>query len=360
MQLAKDVITIEDRAQIRILDVLCSAELHLDNIEDWSAHFSLTQTFEAQLDAIRTEFQQNWSWNLEAQWQRTKLYVLGITLTQETPSDNEQISHAFMFRQIVLEKCMNAASSYITTMTDLSNQSIPGQRYASGILTFYPKHYFTTLIAAAAYLFRFLIGYQGTTESQRKLAMTRITEAHRIFQSFPDHRDAVRACISIEYFVNAIKNPPAGGVPPTELAIKNRLGASVFNDAVFRATQQRNRHPIDGSSPPVAEWTTMGDHKADRLPLAPEQKIANSNSQMWTGKHDPSLATVPMDMPMEMTAMGIWDTYSNDFGILNEPWLGDDAEFGPMSVAQQQTQMMYPTTTGTYGLGALDGTMYSG
>ena len=52
-------------------------------------------------------------------------------------------------------------------------------------------------------------------------------EAHKIFQSFPDRRDAMRACMNIEMLVSALKNPSACGVPATELAIKNRLAASV-------------------------------------------------------------------------------------------------------------------------------------
>lgn len=167
MHLAKDVLTPEDRAQVRLLDMLCSAQLHLEDTEDVSAHFALTQTFEAQLDAIRVEFQQNRSCNLETQWQSTKLYVFGMTLIQEGPLGSHHVTQAFVNQQIALEKCLKAASSYITTMTDLSNQSIAGQRYASGILTLYPKHYFNALMAAAAYLFRGFIAFKGATEYQQ-------------------------------------------------------------------------------------------------------------------------------------------------------------------------------------------------
>lgn len=360
MHIAKDVLTVEDRAQVKLLDLLCSAEIHLDNVEDWSAHFSLTQTFEAQLDVMRVGYSKDWSWNIEAQWQSTKLYILGMILAKELPRNDDQMSQAFMYRQIVLEKCMKAASSYITTMTDLSNQSIAGQRYASGILTFYPKHYLTGLMAAAAYLFRFLIAYQGATESQQTLAVTRITEAHRIFQSFPDHRDAVRACINIETFVEAVRNPSAGGVPATELAFKTRLGACVVMDATFRAAQQRNRHPVDGSSPPVAEWALMSDNNTPRLPLAPEQKMASPNSQIWNNKQAISMVTQPTDIPIDISAMGIWDSYSNDFGILNEPWLGNDAEFAALNLPEQQMQQMHPAMVAGYDSSSLNGTSFSG
>lgn len=64
----------------------------------------------------------------------------------------------------------------------------------------------------------------------------------------------------------------------------------------------------------------MNEASALRLPLAPEQKGASPKSQIWS---------------ME-SALGIWDTYSNDFGVLNEPWLGTDAEFSMMSTTQAQ------------------------
>lgn len=324
LQLATDILTPEDRAQIKLLDILTSAQVQLDAITDNDSHYSMTEVYELQIDSLRTEFQEHWSWNLEAQCQSSKMYLLGMTLTLDLPRDSDLLSQAFLQRQLVLERSMRAASSYISTMTDLSNQEILGQQYASGILTFYPKHYYTSLMGAVCYLFRFLVGYQGTTQSQQILAITRITEAHRILQSFPEHRDAVRACISIEMMVDYIKGGATENV--NDLVIKTRLGASVTIDAMFRAAHQRNRNPADGSIPPVAEWSTLTSDSAHvgRLPPPPGNRLTSPKSQVSSNILEPT-PTHPMSM--NMPALGIWDAYSYDFGMMNEPWMCNDAEF---------------------------------
>lgn len=345
-------LTVADRAAAKVVDILCSAQVHLDTIEDTSSHFSMTQTYESQLDALRMQYQEGWSWNLEVQLLAAKMYIFGITLTLDLPHDEYQLSQAFLYRQITLEKGMKAASSFVSTMADLSNQSIPGHRYASGILTFYPKHFFTSLMAAAAYLFRFLLAYQGATLAQQSLAISRITEAHKIFQSFPDHRDAMRACINIEIFVDAVRANPGHSDPPTiELAVKNRLGASVVHDALFRAAQHRNWDPTNGSSLPVAQWSTMNENSCHRLPLAPEQRVVSPRSQLWVGNIGSSDGLEQQDNTASW--LGVWDTYFNEFGVMNEPWVQQDAEFGlpaqplfpPVPDANDHVQPM--TSTGS-------------
>jgi len=108
----------------------------------------------------------------------------------------------------------------------------------------------------------------------------------------------------------------------------------------------------------------MSDDSAHRLPLAPEQKVAGTESQLRNNKHAASVASqsmdVLLDMPIDMTAMGIWDSYTNDFGVLTEPWLGDDAEFAAVSVSQQQVQMMYPAMTSAYDSSSFNGTSFRG
>lgn len=107
-------------------------------------------------------------------------------------------------------------------------------------------------------------------------------------------------------------------------------------------------HLVNGSSPPVAEWSLMADDSGYRLPPAPKQKVASSNTQMWDSNHTAPTTTQSMGMPMDTAAMSIWDTYSNDFSILNEPWLGNEAEFAAVCGPRQQMQMMYPDMAAGY------------
>lgn len=339
-QLATDVLTSADRATTRILDVLCCANTHLDMIEDNSSQFSMTQTFEMQLDAIVTEYRDVWTETLGIQLLAAKMYILAIPLTQDLPVNQDELSQSIIYRQLILEKGMKASSEFILAMVGLSDESIPGQRYASGILTFYPKHYFASLVFAAAFLFRYILSYQSATQAQQAQAIGYIAEAHKILQSFPDHRDAMRACINIETFVNAIRTNT--GPSNTELLVKNRLGASLLHDALFRAAQYRNRHPVDGSSPPLDQWSSLDDNYQHRLPLAPEQKVVSPKGRLWSDSQVSAAELQPQNMA---PWVGIWDNYFNDFGVLTEPWVQNDDEF---AAAGLQAQAMFPPISTTY------------
>lgn len=323
-----------------MLDVLCSANTHLDAIEDHASQFSMTQTFEVQLDTISSQFRDSWSESLEAQLLAAKIYILGIPLTQDLPFDHEKLSQALLNRQLVLEKGKKASSELISAMVNLSNLSVPGRRYASGVLTFYPKHYFSSLVVAAAFLFRYMITSQDATQEQQEQVIGHIAEAHKILQSFPDNRDAVRACINIETFVNAARNN--NGRDTSELLVKNRLGASVLHDALFRAAQHRNRHPVDGSSPPVIQWSGLDAENSHRIPLAPEQKVVSPKNHLWSDSH---VTSGGMQSQGIASWVGVWDNYFNEFGVLTEPWVQNDDEF---AMAGLQAQAMFPSIPASY------------
>lgn len=333
-QLAGDLLTADDRAQIQMLEMLCVAESQLESIQDASSHFSMIQACDAQLDTVKSSCGESWTTDAELQYQSIKLYMFGMTFTQDFPTVHEQQTQAVFYRQIVLEKCLQAASSYILTMTQMSNLTIGGKRHPIGALTFHPRHpYFTALLMAASSIFRFLISYHDLRESQQQQAVHYLTEAHKIFQSFPDNRDATRAAIHIEMMVNIIRNSPRpDGLSGVELAIRNRLGSSVLFDSVFRGGQLRNRRTTDGANPPVSEWVSLTKDYALRLPLAPEQKMPSPDAQQWS--IDP---TSNPTLPLRTAGWEAWDSYSNDFAIMNEPWMMNDAEFNKECAAQQQT-----------------------
>lgn len=323
--LAADILTAEERFQIDLLDILCSSQTYLDNMDNPHAHYTMTETYNEQLTALKTATQAQWTWTtaLDIQLESARLHVFAMTFIQDIPQHDAQ---TLLYQQNILQSLLTSASSLISTMTSLSQQEIAGHHFFGGVLTFYPKHYFLSLILASSSLFRFLISSRTPTQPQQSLAITRITEAHKIFQSFPDHRDAVRACIHIELCMSYIQRMTAE--TNRDLFIKTRLGASIVLDTGFRAAQQRHFNPLDGTTAPMTQWADMGDHYAHRLPLAPEQKVVSP-----LGKN--VAVTVPVlsgdtvnDMVVDVGVWDAWNSYSNDFGIMNEPWLGDDAEFG--------------------------------
>ncbi|KAK5070619.1 hypothetical protein LTR64_000292 [Lithohypha guttulata] len=337
-QLAVTVLSPEERLQISMLETLSSAQTHLDAMGDVHSHYSMTRNYEAKLESLKESSQENWSWStaLEVQYQSIKLFILNMTFTQDISSNDGQ---AILYRDTILLKCFDIASSLISTATGMSNQEIAGHHYWGGILTFYPKHYFVSLLSAASSLLWFLIAYGAATPVQQSIAITRITEAHKVFQSFPDHRDAARACITVEMAMQAVRNTTPGNA---NLFIKNRLGASVSFDAAFRAAQQRNRDPADGLTNPAAQWIRVNEVESRRLPLAPEQKVTTPKLTQGMSAADDA-------------TMGIWDTwntYSNDFGLLNEPWVASDTEFAmldignSMAIGGSQSTPMPEVSTG--------------
>lgn len=310
--------------------------MFLDGIDDPHTHYVMTETYNARMIALRTTAQESWTWStaLDVQLESARLHLFAMTFIQEPHGHDAQVQ---MYRCTMLQNLLKSASSLISTMTGMSNQEISGHHYFGGILTFYPKHYFLSLILATSCLFRFLIASRNTTQTQQLLAITRITEAHKIFQSFPDHRNAMRACITIELAMGYIYRLAHDN--NRDMFIKNRLGASIVLDMGFRAAQQRNFNPLDGTTAPMTQWPDMGVTFADRLPLAPEQKITSPNSTGIVPVTASMLSgDIVDDTVMNVAAWDTWNIYSNDFGIMNEPWLGDDAEFAlgiqpPMDVS---------------------------
>lgn len=328
--LAVDYLNPEEKAQIKMLDIFCDAQIHLDSIQEINAQYSLLNTYTSRFESVKVSVQETWSWNLEVCYQSLKLYTLGIGLLPDISDENHQ---ALVYRQLIMQQCLDAASSYISTLSYMSYQPASGSRYPSGILTFYPKHYFTALMASASYIFRFMISSRDLNQAQQSLCMTRLTEAHKIYQSFPDHRDAVRGCINIEMFVHSLRASPATRLPP-DLLVKHRLGASVLVDASFRAAQQRNVDVVDGTTPPVLNWSSMNDDNIHRLPLAPEQRFTSPKQPQQPTWQENDIA------------LGIWDAYANDFGVLSEPWVGTDAEFASIMAMTGPTTDM--TSEGTF------------
>ena len=337
-KLASNLLRPGDHAALDLWQIFVSAQVALDNVDEWSTQYTMIQIFEQQIDNIKIRHAEGWSTSLEAQIQGAKMYLLGMTLTLDLPSDN-QLPQAIICRKLALERSMGATQAYISAITSLSDQEVPSLSSASGYLTFHPKYLFVMLMGAACYLFRFLVSYQGATQSQQALVIQRMTQAHRIFQSFPEHRDAVRACIMIEMLVGRLK---LGNTQDIQgLAIKTRLGASVVSDALFRAAEVRQRDlaPLSQSDAEIDRWQLVHEDTIHsvRLPLAPSQRVTISPAPMAGSSYSGQIA---MTSVPDMSAMGIWDAYSDNFGMMNEPWMENDAEFA--GIQQAYLQQPYP------------------
>ena len=245
----------------------------LGSIEDHALHFSLTQMFDKQLDDLKKSNTALWKPKLEIEWCNAKLYLYALTFTIPTSSNPSSNTQLQIHRQEILYKALEAASKLITELTILGQQGT-SDLYPSGLLSFVPKPYFTALFNATTFLFRFMATYTTHTPAQEIRAMGCIIEAHKIFHSFPEQRELTRAAIHIETFIDLLRGNNTS-VNMNELAVKNKLGASVMFDAVFQACRQRNRDSRTGEVLAVREWKTLNETFAQRLPPAPIQQMGD-------------------------------------------------------------------------------------
>jgi hypothetical protein len=230
-------------------------------------HFTVTQTYENQFEEVKRTNADIWTPQLEMELCSAKLYLYAMTFI--IPSQTNDDCHQQIHRQSVLQKGLKAASGYITEAVNVSQLPVASGFYPGGHLTFAPKQYFTSLFSATTFLFRYLATYTTGTAAQESLAMGSIIEAHKIFQSFPGNRDMTRAAIHTEMLVSILRDKSPSSMPGLmELAITNRLGASVMYDAIFRSSAHMNRDSITGASTPVHEWKSMNTAHAERLPKA--------------------------------------------------------------------------------------------
>ena len=255
-----------------ILKITNSAMNTLSNIEDHSLHFSVTQMFSEQLNEVKQVNLDSWRLELEVEWCNAKLYLFALTFTTPATADPSQNTQIRIHRQMVLQKAFEAASSLITQFMKLG-QMCASDLHVGGLLKFVPELYFTSLFNATTFIFRFIATFTSLTPAQGSQAMGLIIEAHKIFQSYPEHREFTRAAIHIEMLIDIVKQGAPVGM--SELVVKNKLGASVMFDAVFHACRQRNIDPRTGRPLSVQEWRTVTETFAQRLPGDPAQRMRN-------------------------------------------------------------------------------------
>ncbi|KAK5129049.1 hypothetical protein LTR85_000382 [Meristemomyces frigidus] len=182
------------RALLTIRQVTASFTSHLLDLSDGgshTAHFGLTQHFDKQLDDVKTDIATCWTPALEVDLQGAKLYLYATTLALPTASDAKETTVRSLHRETALQKGLLAAMAVITNTTALSLTSADSDCYLAGVLTFYPKQYFTTLFFATTFLFRLLLSSRTAMQQDRELALAGLMDAHKTFHSFPNDRDHV-------------------------------------------------------------------------------------------------------------------------------------------------------------------------
>ena len=283
--------------------------------EEPSAYFTNVATFDRIFEQIKQNYLQYWTTDLEIALDGARLYLYAFTFMCSAPIGSSSALRASAQHYLILQKALAAASQLVSNLSDLGLSSSPSMLCSAGLLTFYPKYYFTSLFFAAVFLFRILISGQAVLSHNRTDMVSSLQAAHKIFQSFPQHRDHTRAAINIEIFVKILRDGHSVGRKRLDtLVISNRLGASVMYDSIFRAGEERNQQQDSHTPSAVGSWKTMNEQFPERLPNIPRRPSAPPHTSFQVPS---AMALFDEANPEWWTS---WDAYMEDFGIGLESW----------------------------------------
>ena len=296
-------------AKLEIRQTTSIYQTQVDAGENPSTYFTKVMMFDRMFDHIKQTHFQHWSSDLEIALDSARLYLYAFTFMCSAPTGSASALRASAQHYLILQKAQAAASQLVQNLTDLSLSSSPNSACPAGLLTFSPKYYFTNLFFAAVFLFRILISGQAVLSHSRTDMVSSLQAAHKIFQSFPQHRDHTRAAINIEILVQILRDGHSIGRNRLDsLVISNRFSASLMYDSIFRAGEERNRQQNSRSASAVVSWKTMSDQFPERLPHVPRRPSAPSS----TAFRMPAEGALVEDNPEWWTS---WDAYMEDFGI---------------------------------------------
>jgi hypothetical protein len=155
LQTISDVVPPWWTTMFSILKIMNSAVDALCNIGDPTLHFSVTQMFGEQLTELKQMNLVLWRLELEIEWCNAKLYLFGLIFTTGVNPDLSQTTQLRIYRQSILHKAFEAASSLITQYMSLGQLDV-SDLHPSGLLKLVPELYFTSFFNATTFLFRFM------------------------------------------------------------------------------------------------------------------------------------------------------------------------------------------------------------
>ncbi|RYP65437.1 hypothetical protein DL771_008309 [Monosporascus sp. 5C6A] len=201
------------------------------------AKFSLAQTFDGNLDAVKHRFSAHWTSETEIVFQNAKLNLYSIVINLPLQGDSQPDSQYFMNRQTLLFRGLDSALSLIRHMRYISLSGVVnGQHNDSGRLGFLPRPFFMALFFSAVFLFRMIVNSRTMSQRHKESAIEGMIEAQKMYRQFPQHRYAVMAARWMEDLVSKAHSAidSNGPVFPTDLIITDCLGASLLWDTLYR------------------------------------------------------------------------------------------------------------------------------
>ena len=287
-------------------EVARSVPTLVDKIDLRTRH-SLIKLFESDLDRVRTTFRDVWSAELDIDLLAAKLYLYGLAFVSPDPGDEDNIepeAPPFAARDI-LQRGLSAGVRLLYTARHLPvSVSSPGgsitqnpgdsglgiENYISQI-GFYPKHFWRLTGFAVYFLLWFLAVDLEASDTDKELARNYVSATHRLFMSFTNNPEHIRAAHSFE-ILGRIPNK-TGKTP--QLRVNSRLGASFMYDAMYNAVFYREgARATTLEDPRITELRRIAETLRERAELEEA-----SQQRRGSQKSSDSMETVEMNQAQQ-------------------------------------------------------------
>lgn len=227
------------RASLVIDEIICNYSIILEHTDNEEAHFSLTNIFDANLDAVKQKYAENWIPDLDIHLHIAKVNLYALSSLLPSTTDSQVEGQAFINRRTLFLRGLASAIALIDTMKSFAvfPEGEEPQLQARRKLPFLPRHFFTGLFFAAIFLFRqFVFSPQQPLENMNSTrAIQAMLDAQKVFQRIPDHRDHARAARLIKKLIEIAQQRDTDSQPPFgDMLVTNRLGASLLWDTFAR------------------------------------------------------------------------------------------------------------------------------
>lgn len=262
----------------------------LDGPVDPLTQQSLIHLFDQDLEAIRSNFQDGWSPEIEMSLQSAKVYLYSSCFIYDGAQVLGDFGPHKISYSVILRSGLRAAASVVHLFDEIATLPQGDSSFAIWL----PKYHFRNLAFSTTYLLTFVTAFPDATESDKDLAMNNITLAYQIFCRLSPAGQSSRTGQTIELLGRMQRS----GGSQVELHVKSRFGASLLYNALWAAKKIRNRHEsLSAEASSNLEVLSPGQVQMQGLPVP-----------QFTSNGSPYEQLGPPELNQEYSfPWGLWD-----------------------------------------------------
>ena len=207
--------------------------------EDEESRLALMLMFSSELDDFRLKSGKVWDRTTELQFLGAKLFLLGWSFPYQNQSSSTDVVHSKppTSRHLILHEAMRVSIELIHTFCELEdsrNPSHPSNATEDALppQVFQPKVDFFTLYYGLETLYLFLSHFPSPAPSDIDLAYNHIRSVHNILSRCAGKNEEHQWSRMANNIDLIDKWHSSGRRLPPEAAIRSRMGASLFYDAM--------------------------------------------------------------------------------------------------------------------------------